>query len=611
MSVSLPSKEVYSFDVPEVKSFTAQFKYNFFTPDEKITETSEIPRSLSEKSPTELGTIADDTSQLDFVSLKIPRWVRLSWKLPKIRFKSSEIYDELNRNSFPLQPSANFISSNIDKIIYEDRVKSNAFLAITFQDANADLRLYETTSGSYELNATEVIDNATQKALYAEELAPVDVNPSFMTTAMAQPELSLGVSYDDYAKSTKKEEYLDKLKKVAITTQLSVKAAPSLLKLAAGSSWSPTREYFSEIVKKSSTIEQLSRQTIPISEDDYKTFVPYVSVAMQKGSSKPNLDPPRLVGYIVHKYEILDNGETRNHSDIILESPRIASTLDVKVKYGTIYYYTVRAVYLMTISAVDDATKDIALIKLLVASKPSQKEFVTCEEFVAPPPPADFKVIWDYDRPNARGQLGSLMLTWSFPPTFQRDVKKFHVLRRESVDHPFEVLRVFDFDDSESLTEDAESYDDRVIVKNLNPQLYFYDDEFTKNSKYIYAVSCQDAHGFISTYSAQFEVKFDVFKNSLQKTLVSPSGAPRVYPNLFLLTDLFVDTMHVSGDRSKTLSICFDPEYYTVLNNKGDVVSQIATEDVGAKYRIQFINVDNQKDGKLDIVLSDLSNVTK
>ena len=40
MSISLPSREIFAVDVPEVDDFTVDFKYMYFVPDEQTVETS-------------------------------------------------------------------------------------------------------------------------------------------------------------------------------------------------------------------------------------------------------------------------------------------------------------------------------------------------------------------------------------------------------------------------------------------------------------------------------------------------------------------------------------------------------------------------------------------
>ena len=133
---------------------------------------------------------------------------------------------------------------------------------------------------------------------------------------------------------------------------------------------------------------------------------------------------------------------------------------------------------------------------------------------------------------------------------------------------------------------------------------FFKDNEFTKESIFIYAVCCIDAHGMSSNYSPQFEVAFDKFNNKLVKRLVSTSGAPKSYPNLYLLEDAFVDVIKDSGH--ERMKIYFDPEFLEITDRNNDDMGLLTTDKQGGSYKIQFINVDLQKHQILDIIIKDL-----
>ena len=123
-----------------------------------------------------------------------------------------------------------------------------------------------------------------------------------------------------------------------------------------------------------------------------------------------------------------------------------------------------------------------------------------------------------------------------------------------------------------------------------------------RDSTYIYALCSIDAHDFSSNYSQQFAMSFDRYKNKLVKQLISPSGAPKAYPNFYLLpgigvgvgnTNLTVDAMKDSSHTQ--MKIYFDPEYLGVRNSEGKPLRLIDTDSNGALYKLQIINVDRQK----------------
>jgi hypothetical protein len=138
----------------------------------------------------------------------------------------------------------------------------------------------------------------------------------------------------------------------------------------------------------------------------------------------------------------------------------------------------------------------------------------------------------------------------------------------------------------------------------IEPRLIFLDDDFTKDSKYIYALCSVDAHCLTSNYSEQVEVTFDRFKNKLNKKRISNGGSPKAYPNLRLLTETFVDL--VLDKNHKSVKIAFTPEHLSVTDSKNRDLGLLAvTKNVG-KYKFQFINLDLQKEQMLELTIDDL-----
>jgi hypothetical protein len=187
------------------------------------------------------------------------------------------------------------------------------------------------------------------------------------------------------------------------------------------------------------------------------------------------------------------------------------------------------------------------------------------------------------------------------------DIKKFQIFRRKSVDEPFELLQVFDFDDAEIKFPLLENKIDKNVVEySLDPQRIYYDYDFYKESEYIYALASVDAHGLSSNYSAQLAVKFDQYSNKLVVNYISKSGAPKQYPNLYLDKDLFLDTIKTST--KNTMHMYLNPDCYSVVLNSGTKLDMLRTNKNGGKYIINFINVENQKSANVEISITDLRN---
>ena len=148
------------------------------------------------------------------------------------------------------------------------------------------------------------------------------------------------------------------------------------------------------------------------------------------------------------------------------------------------------------------------------------------------------------------------------------------------------------------------------------PVMFFIDEDFKvdpkslKSSRFIYTIVSIDAHGMSSNYGSQFEINFDFFKNVLMKKLISSPGAPKPYPNLYVKIDAFKDVIKTNGVNSTKLKIYFMPEYFKILKEDGLIQRMISTRQDNAYYKIQFINLQNQKGDSLKITIDDPHELT-
>ena len=326
--------------------------------------------------------------------------------------------------------------------------------------------------------------------------------------------------------------------------------------------------------------------------------MPFIDLNVTKASHFSQNQQVKIVGYIIDKSEILKDGTIKNYPPIIAEGVNMSLAVDFQIKYGSIYKYSIRSVAKLTMPAIDVDTGDIASLTVLVSSRPSSAVVIDAIEKVAPPPPSNLNFVWNYE-------LNKLMLVWNFPTNSQQDIKKFQVFRRKTLTQPYELIKMYDFNDSIIRIPDRENPDKSLIEYLSSPSTTFIDDDFTMDSKFIYSIAAIDAHGLTSNYSEQFEVTFDRFKNRLKKVLVSHSGAPKPYPNLYLEKDMFVDTIRVDGSSSKRMKVYLNPEHYKVIDDEGRIKTEIQTNQIKGSYIIQFINIDNQKSETLNISIDD------
>ena len=140
------------------------------------------------------------------------------------------------------------------------------------------------------------------------------------------------------------------------------------------------------------------------------------------------------------------------------------------------------------------------------------------------------------------------------------------------------------------------------------------DTEFFQNESFIYSICSIDAHGMISNYSEQHEVVFDSYKNKIISKVVCDSGSPKPYPNMKLRIDAFKDSIRVSGDETKELSIYFSPEYLKIKDNDNKtykiVEAVTSAKNNNPYYILQLINLDNQKSQLIKININDPTNLT-
>lgn len=620
MSVSQPSREVHAVDVPTPRGFSARFRYNFFVPNESTSDEGGVPTAILARPAAEL-----DAAFVQYATARVPRLVVFSFSNPTLSSVGNKVSSsEIRNNVFGSgAQNGSLIRDNYDKIINEDVFAADSFVAVSFHDGEIQDKIYALVSGSYRQatlgDQTGDQESAFKAAMRLNVLTPDQVKPFLLMKGLNNVNATgLKLFKGDIEVF---DQYFAELGQVVTNVQINSKFFDDIVHrsiVAPENSFAPDIQ---PLQKYSMKVQRnaLDRFVGPLSENDYKTVVPYVGLRVHDVSTQHNSEV-EIVGYVIDKVEVFSDGSTKPCSPIIVENPKVSQTADIRIKYGSTYSYAVRAIAQFTVSAIDVDYGSVATLKILVSSRPSHKVYATVSEDVAPPPPADLNFTWDYERVNmltadpdpvtgkpipGTGRPGSLLVHWTFPTNSQRDIKKFQVFRRSSIDEPFELVKMYDFDDSEIKLPYLETPDPGLVETLRSPCSFFFDDDFRRDSRFMYTLAAIDAHGFTSNYSAQFEVWFDIFKNRLEKRLVSHAGAPKSYPNLYLEKELFTDTIRVSGKNTRRLKVYFNPEFYTLYDDAGRVTPVIASNQRGGSYRLQFINLENQKSDVVSITVDD------
>jgi len=596
MAESLPSKRFANVDVPEVTEFTANFDYNFFVPDERENDSGlDSPRFIQRRPADSFDNFFIDS--INFQRF-VPRFVRFGWK-PTI--------DE-GRSEFVSNPEINAISigDNIDKIHNEQTFTTDDFTNMYFQNSDSEKKLNffikrileeirEGQEPEEDESPLDVIKFLTNK--FGRTKTGSSIDPRFLT------EVFLNFTREGYrfldrdGQQMLVESVLDEISNIRVRTQINNKVIQKMLRTTSENSLNIYNDESSRMLEKARQIQEEAVDAKNSSLIDGRDYDFEVLEFINFRKVDPNAfdSTVQVIGYIIDKWELNEEGNLLPMDPVVIENPRADSAVDLQVRYGTRYVYSIRSIAYVELQVEDSETNSVVALSFLVSSKPTKQITVLTEEFIPPPPPADFNVDWCVISQAAR-------LMWNFPVNTQRDIKHFQVFRRSSIDEPFQLIKMFSFDNSTIKTPFNETPDPELVENLSSPRNYFIDKEFTKDTSFIYTVACLDAHGFSSNYTTQFQVSFNRFTNKLEKRLISLPGAPKPYPNAFLEEDTFVDTIKTSGH--KKVKVVFNPEFLKVTDSQNNDLRLLKTDN-GSEYRLQLINIDIQDQQVVKVRLQD------
>ena len=569
---SLPAI-VAGLDNAEVIS--SQFVYNFFVPDERVNE--------------KFSTFPVDglTDQAYFASRigQTPRYVRVDFKAPNF-----------SNTITGLKPFKRRLADG-EKIIYETAPFNVNFSAIEVADTLVDSRCYEITSAS--LSFSEI----------PEPAGYVYTPPSTSTTTIDNPKSLIFNSLGNvqsagfrYARTDVREEVKSQFLRdvrafwtsVSINNMFIADISNQIIK----DQKSIFADEFAAVLDSANRIQDVSRENaspFKIMADSYDYTIPTDNVVVLDSDAFEKLPEPQyqLVGYVAQKFSQQTDGTLKIYDDLVFDTNK-NFLIDAGVRYGGIYSYQIRAVYnvrlYVTAQDVKGRGAGIAQVDMLFATAGSNID-VDCIETVPPQPPEDLYFKLEND--------ASLFIGWRFPLNKQRDIKKFQVFRRTSLNSPFEIIAELDFDDSFEPFVSTEGIPEIYKFKKRYPTTYFVDKAFNINSKFIYSIASIDAHGLSSNYSSQFEVTVNVFTETLNVKPVSRSGAPKPYPNIMLLSDFFPDLIKDSSHSKMT--VYFDPSYTDLTDNNNNSVNLITYNTNTPSYKIHILETNLAQDQLIDI----------
>lgn len=601
-----------TIDAPgEIKKLIGEFIYNFYTPDETTNGDPQklLPNIIRSRLPADNNSVVMSNILREMKYQRfIPRSVALSWNPVNIGTRP----DLINPIS---------IETNISSVQFEETMSGDLFSSVVFKDNGTDGKiLYAIRRAMEEIVKSQglpPLDSVNSSPLELTKVLNSITSTSIKGNFLADSFISLkdsGITFLDKPKLDKTIKTVsDRLKDVKLKVSINNKFIGTILK---ASSQENDNIFGDETMATLPIAETIQTNSIMmhaaniISGKEYETDISgYLD--FEESKSDDLTGEYQSVGYIITRTEYPPAGGVGEISRIIIENSNISNLVDYRIKYGTKYGYTIRTVFFLKLPAVTDDNKK-GYVTLLIASQACIETVVECREFRPPEPPTDFNITWDFN-------IGRTRLTWNFPVDSQRDTKYFQVFKRASINEPFQLIKMYDFNDSTtpiSLNDLLEYNIDPVLVENLRnkdgtalPKTLYLDMSFEKEHNSIYCVAAIDAHGQTSNYSTQLRVTFNKYKNKIVKELVSVTGAPKAYPNFFYNKDTFVDSIRTSG--VSNLDIYFNPEYLKVLDRAKNDLQLLKTsvkdnnKTPPYHYQLQLINIDLQKDVKINIALTE------
>jgi hypothetical protein len=566
-SVSIPK---YFLSLPtNEKVENATFVYNYYTRNEGVSEV------------VTLDSVDADSDEYRFLSENwengaVPRQVEIS-------FTSAGAYD-----SEILDPNTIRNAYDQNLIIFEEAPFDDSAISIIVHDTSIDEKIYRTTSA-----LSEETDSIASDFLNSAKL-----QSSGYRFSKAQAREQIVASYENDIKSVNLGISINSL----ISYDL-VKTVERWQASAFVDEFASTFDSLQSIQDQQRAI--FSVNTFSVTEGEIDVTAPVISSRYVRtvGTiyTSPDVDPTlsfptTKVGYIVEKYGEQLDGTTLRYPDYIIEDPGETSYVDTAVRYGGVYKYKIRTIYKITAITASEGffTNGYFISEILVASQ-GVNTTVQCVESIPPDPPVNI---------SFQQTLSGLYIRWNFPLNKQRDIKRFQVYRRTSIEQPFQIIREINFDKTILPYTSGETIPASLIDYESGPVKNYYDTEFNSlDSDYIYALCSVDAHGLSSGYSEQFRVRFDRITGKILITRISPEGAPKPYPNVRLTGDFFSDIIKDSGH--SRVRVYFDPEYLDVTRF-GESLSLISTTTTGAAtYKICLTELNLGKNQTVDVVIGD------
>ncbi len=607
------SNPVDKINIPEVRNATATFVYNYYTRDERLRPDSSNPSE-------QIVSLNNSTSDEIFYRLrnkKIARYVTIQFQPPSI---SNNIIGNVSLTNDGID-----LSQDLKQIIQEGGLSNNVFVGMEILDTGKESKIYDMLNGAmFFMNipteenspkeaAEKLYETLTEKGgLFGQDkkmivnaLSKISSEGYNLAPSDVPPEIAKFAN-DPIGKQTFSVQFNQLLMSELVSESTRIPDSLFQDELRSLVDWSKEARI--------NTLNSIGDNVYQ--EIDYDLAVPAVKTRAANNQTNLNNFPDiKFAGYLLEKYEILPDEDVVFLGRRYIDNHQARYAMDEDVRYGGSYFYKIRTVCRVEtiLSSVnEDPTLNQKLIATVYMASEGVLADVNCVERVPPPTVTNIRATFDFKTLLPR-------LTWQFPLNKQRDIKRFQIFKRLSLDQPYVLLKEYDFDNSISRSSVSEVAPPKHVIRMPRPRLSFIDSTHKQGEKPIYTIACVDAHGMSSNLGLQVQVERDRYTNKVSRKVMSRPGAPKPYPNLFINVDGFQDVMKLSNyDRIK---VFLDPEYYRVTKTETRNIpipgthfnlpfptevdqSFLAIDPNNFRYSMHIINTDNQKDALVKIKIS-------
>ena len=556
--MSIKSQPYFVLDIPTISDVKGTFVYHYFTPGETIF-TTESDTTLDKRTEASFGAprkivIEIGNSLRELSKEKIPESVDVEQILKTSNLIKAEAEAQLqNRN-------ASRMTFNVDESFIE-----NVYQHPDFDSANDHFGMAVQLLNNVDQDSQQILNRVLENTRMP---GPIEFNPSTNLPI---------VDFDE--------------QRAAIQTSAVIMdfAVGDLVQGIVNDRFSTFSDDFVEFESRANKRQSESRKNHKYGIFNIGDYAMSVQVLDRQYVDEETIVP---VGLVFYKTRV--EGDRRITEDpIVLINSEKKTIEDTSVIYGATYEYSVHT---LALCSSKDSSKRNKYHNFLLLSKDGKKIVIECEERKPPPPPSDL---------NFKFLDSSVLINWSLPIEVDEklipvnDIKYVQIFKRNNLQEPFSLVRMYDFNDSLQVVP-LEEYIPPERVKITSQADTSLEVDLPDRGEYhIYGAACVDAHGNSSFLGPQFAIFLDSLNQPKIEHVAYP-GSPKQYPNMTVLNTAFEDSLRVSG--YSKLTFYHNPNFTVLLNGKNRQ-NLVSAHETVASYALQLIDVETQVDEVIEIFM--------